>query len=329
MGDVALTVPVLKAFSRQYPTVHITVLTRAFFVPMFQQIPNLTVIIPDLKKEHKGLLGLLRLYGLLKNTKRFDAIIDLHDVLRSIIVRNLFSLSGVPVFKVNKGRKAKKKATAKSHSPIQPLQHVTERYSDVFKKAGFNIDLNLYDFPKLPLSHKVQNFIQTKNKPLIGIAPFAAYDTKMYPLDQMKQVAEQLAQNYDVLIFGGPAEKEITEKIFTSIPNVHSVIGQFSLIEEMTLLQNLSLLVAMDSSNMHLARLVGTKVVSIWGATHPFLGFSPFNQFEKSLMVQIPVETLPCRPCSVYGNQPCHRGDFACMKQIQPENIIQRINIAI
>jgi ADP-heptose:LPS heptosyltransferase len=72
---------------------------------------------------------------------------------------------------------------------------------------------------------------------------------------------------------------------------------------------------------MHLASLVGVEVVSIWGATHPYAGFYGDNQNPLNA-VQV---NLACRPCSVFGNKPCWRGDHACMQQITTEMIINQI----
>ena len=83
----------------------------------------------------------------------------------------------------------------------------------------------------------------------------------------------------------------------------------------------IDVMVSMDSANMHLASLVGTTVVSVWGATHPYAGFMGWNQKEENA-VQV---TLPCRPCSIFGNKPCRRGDYACLRQIEPSDIIQKI----
>ena len=91
--------------------------------------------------------------------------------------------------------------------------------------------------------------------------------------------------------------------------------------EELILMSNLDVMVSMDSANMHLASLVGTTVVSVWGATHPYAGFMGWNQKEENA-VQV---TLPCRPCSIFGNKPCQRGDYACLRQIEPSDIIQKI----
>ena len=86
-------------------------------------------------------------------------------------------------------------------------------------------------------------------------------------------------------------------------------------------MSHLDVMLSMDSSNMHLASLTGTPVVSVWGATHPYAGFMGWGQTEE-YAVQIP---LDCRPCSVYGQKPCLRGDYACMRNIAPEAIVEKV----
>jgi ADP-heptose:LPS heptosyltransferase len=90
--------------------------------------------------------------------------------------------------------------------------------------------------------------------------------------------------------------------------------------EELMLISHLDGMISMDSANMHLASIYGVPVVSIWGATHPFLGFYGYGQ-DPERIVQA---ELFCRPCSVFGNKPCYRGDFACMKMIEPQTIIDK-----
>ena len=86
-------------------------------------------------------------------------------------------------------------------------------------------------------------------------------------------------------------------------------------------MRQLDVMVSMDSANMHLASLVGTPVVSVWGATHPYAGFMGFGQKEENA-IQL---DMPCRPCSIYGNKPCHRGDYACLRDIAPARIINKV----
>jgi len=76
---------------------------------------------------------------------------------------------------------------------------------------------------------------------------------------------------------------------------------------------------------MHLASLVGTKVFTIWGGTHPNAGFRPFLQNADEQMIQVPIEELPCRPCSVFGDKLCYRGDWACMNLIEEETVLSKL----
>ena len=94
---------------------------------------------------------------------------------------------------------------------------------------------------------------------------------------------------------------------------------------ELSIMSQLDVMLSMDSANMHLASLVNTPVISIWGATHPYAGFMGWRQ-DKSNTVEI---ELPCRPCSIFGNKPCWRKDYACLYEITPEMIIEKIKLLI
>ena len=90
---------------------------------------------------------------------------------------------------------------------------------------------------------------------------------------------------------------------------------------EMELMSHEDCLVSMDSMAMHMASLVATPVVSVWGATHPNLGFLGWGcRPEDALQAD-----LPCRPCSVFGAKPCQYGDYRCLKAITPERIVAQI----
>jgi len=156
----------------------------------------------------------------------------------------------------------------------------------------------------------------------IGVAPFAAHQGKIYPLDRMETVVAALSRRGDkVYLFGGGAhEVAILEDWAAKYPNVECVAGKLSMAEELELIRSLKVMISMDSGNMHLASLVGTRVVSIWGATHPMAGFLGVGQKEEDCIQR----ELPCRPCSIYGNKPCRFGDYRCM-DITPEEIVKHV----
>jgi ADP-heptose:LPS heptosyltransferase len=299
MGDVAMTVPVIRALVEQHPDLKVTVVTRAFFKPFFQGLKNVEVFSADLKGKHKGILGLYKLSKQLK-ALQFDAVTDLHNVLRSKILRLFFT--GKKVLQLDKGRAEKKALT--SGKKFQQLKTTHQRYADVFRELGFEVNLSKPKFPKpIQLSEKLKSFIANKELRVIGIAPFAAHKSKMYPLAQMESVIAELSKNYTMILFGGgDNEVEILNKLEAQYKNVISVAGKLSLEEELALISNLDLMVSMDSGNAHLAAMLGVKVITIWGVTHPFVGFAPFNQpMDYALLADR--NEFPLIPTSVYGNK--------------------------
>ena len=63
MGDVAMLVPVVASLARQYPDVHVTVLSRPFAHSFFENLaPNVSFMSADIKNEYRGIRGLNALY---------------------------------------------------------------------------------------------------------------------------------------------------------------------------------------------------------------------------------------------------------------------------
>ncbi|NJX16945.1 glycosyltransferase family 9 protein, partial [Tamlana crocina] len=144
MGDVAMMVPVLKAFSEKYPDVKITLLTRGFFVPLFKDLQNVDVFAAEVKGRHKGIGGLKRLSEELLDLK-IDAVADLHNVLRSNILKLFFKLKGIPVKQLDKGRRERKALTRKENKVFIQLKPTHQRYAEVFEKLGYPIDPEVVD----------------------------------------------------------------------------------------------------------------------------------------------------------------------------------------
>lgn len=324
MGDVAMTVPVLRALTEQYPNVKVTVVTRAFFKPFFKGIKNVEVYAADLKGKHKGVFGLYKLSKALKALD-FDVVADLHNVLRSHILKCFFF--GKKVVQIDKGR-AEKKALV-TGSFFQQLKTTHQRYADVFEKLGFTIDLSKPSFPKKAvLNADLNRFISNPETKTIGIAPFAAHKSKMYPLEQMEAVIAELSKQYNVILFGGgKTEVETLNTLESKYNNTQSVAGKLSLEDELALISNLDVMLSMDSGNGHLAAMFGVDVVTIWGVTHPYAGFVPFNQPEAHQLLA-DRNQYPNLPTSVYGNT-YPEGYEQAAGSISPEAVIRKINTVV
>jgi ADP-heptose:LPS heptosyltransferase len=326
MGDVAMTVPVLRALVLQHPEVKITVVSRPFFQPFFEGIPNVNFFGVDLYKRHKGFLGLLRLYSDFRKLN-IDLVADLHNVLRSKVVRTLFALSGKKVAATDKGRAEKKSLTSLTNKIFAPVKPMVERHLDTFKQLGFTIDLTNPKFPeKTVLSEEVLAITGIKNQNWIGIAPFAQYESKVYPLDLMQQVIDKLAKNPNHKIFlfgGGDKEIQLLNQLQNQHENVIVLAGKLKFKHELDVISNLDIMLSMDSGNSHIAAMLGVKVITLWGATHPYAGFKPFNQPDDFCLTSDRAQ-YPLLPTSIYGNKKVE-GYEDVMRTILPTTIIEKI----
>jgi len=310
-GDVAMTVPVFREFLEQNPGVEIIMVSRKNFEALFAGIPNVTFKGIDLD-DYKGFFGLRKLSNELIREFNPDCIANLHDVIRTKVLDRIYRRKGFKVFKIDKGKEEKEHLTDVWNLEKVQLKKTVERYADVFRDMGFKVEL----------SHKLRPV--SMNKSGIGFAPFAQHKGKMLPLEKSYELARILARKHTVYFFGGgKKETETLERWESEIPNTKNLSGKLNLTEELHQISQLELMISMDSANMHLASLVGTRCVSIWGATHPYAGFLGFGQSEEDV---VQVKDLSCRPCSVFGDKECYRGDWACLEEFNIQKVVDRVN---
>lgn len=333
-GDVAMTVPVVYSACRCYPDVRFVMVTRPSMVSIFVDAPaNLTVMGVDLKEKYAGIGGLHRLASELYSQFHPDTYIDLHNVLRTKVLAFLLRLRGVKVAALYKAR-AKRRSLTRMHNKVMlPLTSQRARYREAFFKGGF------------PLTERFDGLFsgrgtapderyaaisapKAKGEKWVGVAPFAAHKGKIYPLDMMEKVIAYLDDESRrgalrvFLLGGGDKEAEILGQWAAKYPCATSLAGKkYGFGAELALFNHLDVMLSMDSANMHLAAIAGAPTVSIWGATHPYCGFKGWRQSEADI-VQLP---LACRPCSVFGDKECPRGDYLCLTGIKPETVFQRI----
>lgn len=327
IGDVAMTIPIIYSFANQYPQIDITVLSRKVLEPLFQEMPeNVHYFAADLKGRHKGIFGIYRLFKDLKPL-HFDMVADFHNVIRTKLLRLFFWMAHVRIESVKKGRMGKQKLIRRRHKLLINQKSSFRRFADVLETLGYPILMNfssIYGSERGDLS-KIATTIPSKGTDKwIGIAPFAKHEGKIYPLALQERVVAHFATAPHVKVFlfgGGKDEANVFDNWLKKYPSVISTVGKLNMSTELILMSHLDVMLSMDSANMHMASLVDIPVISIWGATHPYAGFMGWKQ--------LPVNTIqldmPCRPCSVYGESPCYRGDYACMNNIEPERVIKKI----
>lgn len=329
-GDVAMTIPVVYSACRCYPDVNFVMVTRPAMTGMFVGAPaNLTVIGADVKTDYRGVRGISRLMRELHARYRFDAFVDLHDVLRTRLMGLIFRMHGIRVARLNKGRARKRALTRSNNKVMLPLISQRARYREAFFKVGLPLSEHfdgLFDGRGKadPVMFAAISVPKQPGEHWVGIAPFAAHAGKVYPPELMREVVGEVASHPSTRVFllGGGSEESRVLDGWANELGVTSLAGKrYGFAAELALLNHMDVVVSMDSANMHLASIAGAPTVSVWGATHPYCGFKPWRQSDSD-MVQLP---MTCRPCSVFGNKPCHRGDYLCLRAIKPDVIIRKI----
>ncbi len=366
MGDVALLLPVVVALSRTYPEAYITVVTRPRLTVFFDGLPNVSTIGADIDTEYKGIFGLWRLYRIIKNhtpysiDKNKDSnkdnnkskinvayrkiIIDLHDNLRTNILRRFFQLAAVPTYVFDKGRAEKKQILNRTRSLAPPLAHTTERYAAACAEVGFKVQLptgNLFDLlgvsrikTSKSLTKNLTKSAALRGKINIGFAPFAKHDTKKLPFSTVIAVVAAWLEEQPETVFyffgAGAPETELMRSAQALFPIQIIVVQDIcdSLQPELALIAQLDAMIAMDSLNLHLAALSNVPTVSVWGATHTAFGFGAYGA-QPHRVAEVSAAELGCRPCAVFGDKPCHRGDTACMQRLDAEDIIVPLKVIL
>tara|TARA_B100000530_G_scaffold12065_1_gene9227 strand:- start:321 stop:1364 length:1044 start_codon:yes stop_codon:yes gene_type:complete len=322
-GDVAIMIPVLRALSKAYPLDEFVVASRPKMGPIFHEFKNIYFQPLDIDNEFKGFTGIFRLFKRLRNLNPTH-IADLHYVIRTRIIGFLFRVLGYKVRRIDKGRKQKNALTRIKNKLFEPLTPTVFRYSKVFSKLGFRIDITKTEIiQKNPLPEKLKDFFYSDKKKWIAIAPFASYEGKTYPLDLMQKVVVFLQRDYKIFLLGaGKKEEELLQVWSKAYINCWNASTGLDFQEQLNALPFLDLMISMDSLNGHLASNAGIPVITLWGQTHPYAGFAPYGQPEDYSICS-DREKYPALPTSIYGKN-IPQGYEEAFRTISPMEVIEK-----
>lgn len=327
LSDVVMTAPVVKALATQYPDIRVTMLSCEEARPLFSRMPqNVSFMSADLRNEYNGVKGLNALYRRL-TAKNFTAIADFHSILKSEYLRLRFNIDRFRVAHVDKHRSMRRQLTARSNKKMEPMPPVYRNYAAVLARLGYPVDLdkcpsNIYEgIETEPLPQEI-NATKRDGDVWIGIAPFGNFKGKTYPLNRMEQamlILQRSHPNVKAFLF---AEKDEDKAVLNVWCGKHSHCMNAPALEDglhsvLALMSRLDVMITMDNLFMHLASVVATPVVSVWGATHPYGGHTGWRQPEEGFVRA----NLTCRPCSIHGRKDCIIGGYPCMGGISPEDI--------
>lgn len=316
LGGVAMTLPAVYSLAHTYPRLKVVFVTENRFLDLIIDAPpNLRVIGVDRNAMRKP-GGSLRFLRRLRKEKA-DAVVDLHNVFRTWTADAYLRFIGKRVVVVDKMRLKRRKI---KRGEACMKQSFVEEYFEIFKMLGYPSDPSVFRGFAFERAHRDDGVLR------IGIAPFSQYETKMLPAATVDKVLELLSsreESVKVSLFGG-GERELRqfEAWREKYPClVEYVSGRCGLREELEIMSGLDVMLAMDSANMHLASLVGTRVVSVWGATTPSCGFMGWEQSSADAIVA----GLDCQPCAITGSRGCKLGTMACMKSVTADEIVAKL----
>ena len=317
MGDVAMTVPIIRLVIAQHPKLKISILTKPAYVEIFREFTQANIIALD-KKKYKGLLGLIKLFNELRALD-IDSVIDLHNVLRTKFLKVLW---GNNFYQIKKGRAEKKQLV--NGKIFYQLKSTHQRYLETFNCLGLNLSLSYHKFPQKKDRNKLK-LIGSNNltSKIIGIAPFAKHKAKTYSLEKTSRLIERLSINNTILLFGGGAEEIAKlDEISKNNKNTINLAQGLSFSSQLDYISTLDLMISMDSANGHLAAMYGVKVLTIWGVTHPYAGFTPFNQ-PITNSITVDRNEFPKIPTSIYGDK-CPKVYENAINSISVEEIVKK-----
>lgn len=294
IGDIILTTPVTRCIKTQYPNAEIHFATKESFKVLVENNPYI---------DQFHLLGKsLNEFIQSLQTEKFDFIIDLHNNLRtSIIKMSLFSAKSFSFDKLN----LRKWLLVVLKINQMPNVHIVDRYLDTVKSLGIKNDLNGLDF-FIPEKDKVQI-----NESYVAYAIGGQHYTKKLPISRIIEVCQKI--NSKIMILGGkddsPAAEEIEKALGDKIINA---CGKYNLNQSASFIQHAEYIISHDTGLMHIASALKKRVISIWGNTIPEFGMYPYLT-EFSIIEN---KNLSCRPCSKIGYAKCPKGHFKCMHDL-------------
>lgn len=313
LGDVVLTLPTLSALKTAWPGVHITLLVKKSFAPLFVGHPSIDEIAVF---ENRGFWGWVKEI----RRRRFDLVVDLHGTFRS---RVWSALSGAHRRVCYDKRAWQRRLLVWFKKPSDRLSEgVVERYLECVRPLGVSVpDMvpRLFVSPSQRLPDDIERMLGPG--PFIGVAPGALHATKRWPSDRFAQSADLLSKelNLPVVLLGSKSDVPAVENVFRTLESpAISVAGLTSIRDLPVILSRCRLVLTNDSGALHVSAALGISTVAIFGPTVKPFGFFPKGDWTKV----VEATGLACRPCSLHGSKTCPQGHFRCMTDVTVEQVV-------
>jgi lipopolysaccharide heptosyltransferase II len=334
IGDVVFTTPAIQALRERFPDAHLTYVVEPAAAPVVEQNPWLnTVIVAPRAGGLAGLRGDLALGRRLRR-EQYDVAIDFHGGPRASL---LTWLSRAPV---RIGYAIVGRGWMYTRAVARPRQlrarHSVENQWDLLESLGvgrpsrerFPVEMRSTADAARSVAERLSAAGVSSNDCLIVIHVSAGNPFRRWPVTSFGEVAAALISRHPtarIVITSGPSERDAAGQV---IANARGRLndtdrlrvlagGDFSLAELRALVDRAALYVGGDSGPMHVAATSRVPIITLYGPTLPARS-APWRP-DTSSSASIEVLGLECRPCD---QRVCAPGDFRCLLQIEPREVI-------
>lgn len=307
IGDIVLTSPIVRCLKKQLPDVEIHYLTKECYRNILSDNPYISKI-HTLKNSINETIALLK-------AENYDYIVDLHNNLRSSIVKLKLQCpaSSFPKLNIRKWLYVKTKKNG-----IMPDIHIVDRYFAAVKKIGVTND-------NLGLDFFGDEEIDIPFDKYAVIVCGATHTTKQIPPKHIAELTKRIKGN--IILIGDKRDAERLKTIYISKrSNILNMCGKCTLAQSAYIVKNAHIVITSDTGLMHIAAAYQKDIITIWGNTTPQLGMYPYIPSNKNKYINIEVKGLPCRPCSKIGYRQCPKKHFKCMNNINWDEVIGYTN---
>ncbi len=333
LGDIIQTFTVLDYLRARFPDARIDWAVEEKFQNVIAAHPFVRKTLPiDLNSLKKGWFRtsvLSRFFEGLKRLRQepYDLIFDLQGNCKSGAV-TLLSRGKIKIgFGIRSAREwpnvlsthVRFEVSKQMDIRLHYLQLVQKFFNDPFPFENPGVRFLITEEEKKALSAILRSSLQERCR--IMVCPGSRWGNKQLPLDTLVQLLKKIGNASFFLVWGSGPEKEFCEKVREQIPEKSLVVDKLSLPAWQNLMAEMDLVVAVDSSALHLCGTTATPSFSIFGPTKAEI-FKPCGPRHSSVQGICPYNRKFEKTCPVLRT--CPTG--ACMKNLSAETLFQSLS---
>ncbi len=285
------------------------------FLALVQSHPQIRKAIPITRKKILSSLKGVR-------QERYDVVFDLQGNCKS----GIFTLAARALVKVGFGWRSVREwpnlLATHRHYDVSPALNMRLQYLALIE-AYFNTHSDCSG--EKPISYdecrsaEAQKKIKTAREfKTIMVCPGSKWKNKQLPAATWAQFLDQIGECTLLFVWGEESDRAFCEEIQRGVGRKSEICNKMTLSEWQQKMREVDLVLAVDSSALHLAGMVGTPSFGVFGPSSPDL-FKPLGPEHGAYWGKCPYQRSFVKTCPVLRT--CPTG--SCMKEISVEELLE------